>query len=234
MNFLYYNNNLKNIFFDSIRFSEYRMNKNIDLETPVKLFAYYRVSTDLQSLGSQELACRSWIESLANCEIVDEFSDYAESGANNDRKALKQMLDRLNEVDGIVVFDETRLARDFEKGMSILFQFERMKKRIYMASNHTIIDLQSDNEVLIYTIKLWASSMERKKINDRIKAGLEKARKSGKKLGRPKAKINWKYYDELYEQLNHNKSACARVMRISPQTLFRKLKERKKVEGVNR
>lgn len=208
------------------------MSKNIDLDTPKKLFAYFRVSTDLQSLGSQELACRSWIESLPACEIVEEFSDFAESGANNEREALNTMLKRLKEVDGIVVFDETRLARDFEKGMSILFQFERMQKRIYMASNHTIIDLQSDNEVLIYTIKLWASSMERKKINDRIRAGLEKAKANGVKLGRPQAKINWKKYEALYEQLG-NKSACARVMGIAPQTLFRKLKERKTLEGVN-
>jgi DNA invertase Pin-like site-specific DNA recombinase len=202
---------------------------NIDLE-PKKLFAYYRVSTDDQNLGSQEHACRNWIESLPDCEIVEEFSDFAESGANNEREALKHMLNRLNEVDGIVVFDETRLARDFEKGMMILFQFERMQKRIYIASNHEILNSLSDSEVLVYTIKQWASAMERKKINERIRAGLAKARANGVKLGRPRAKINWKYYDELLLQLKNNKSACARVMKIAPQTLFRKLKERKEKE----
>ena len=42
------------------------------------------------------------------------------------------MLVRLKKVGGIVDFDETRLTRDFEKGMSILFQFEKLKTRIVM------------------------------------------------------------------------------------------------------
>ncbi|XEO75486.1 hypothetical protein WKT22_00504 [Candidatus Lokiarchaeum ossiferum] len=46
------------------------MNKNINFDKFNYIFAYYRVSTDLQTLGSQELTYRNWIKSIPNIKIV--------------------------------------------------------------------------------------------------------------------------------------------------------------------
>ena len=77
------------------------------------------------------------------------------------------------------------------------------------------------------------AELERKQTVQRVKEGLEVARKKGKELGRPKAnqtKVN--YALELYDEGKHTVKEIAEITDLSRKTIYNYLNKRKE-ETVN-
>lgn len=196
--------------------------------TEIKVFAYYRVSTDKQKKKltekTQKFVCENWMKEL-NIKIHEEFIE-AESGGNDDRPKFNSILNRIEEVDGIVVYDNDRLVRSFEMGMRMMFLLRDKKKNIYIASRKEVKDFQLDTDQLIAMIGYWADERERKKIVERLKSSIQRRISEGKGWGRKRIDINWDDYMKLLSVLN-NKSAIARAFNISHITLYRRIIEHK-------
>lgn len=195
----------------------------------VKLFAYYRVSTDKQKMGSQKMAVREWIKTLDDTEIVEEFQDDHISGSIRERKGLNELLSRLKECDGVVVFDETRLTRDFEYGIQLMFLFEREKKKYYIASKKEIKEFSELNNQLIHAIQTYVAAEEKNKFVTRIKAGIRRRQSQGLHFGRPWNKIKWNKFHTLRQLMSNNnrlnKSSCIRILQIGHSTFYTKYRE---------
>lgn len=88
-------------------------------KVPVKVYGYKRVSTEEQvdgmSLQNQELAIKHYAEKN-NFELVGMFCDEGYSAKTAKRPELQKMLDALskkdNEVQGVVVYNLSRISRD--------------------------------------------------------------------------------------------------------------------------
>ncbi|UYP46396.1 hypothetical protein NEF87_002681 [Candidatus Lokiarchaeum ossiferum] len=200
-----------------------------------KIFAYYRISTEKQkkknTQENQKIAIYNFVEGL-DVEIVNEFEDLGISGADNDRPQFNLMLSKLNEVEGLVIYDLDRLTRDFEMGVNLMFMLKNSKKSLYIARTKDIKDFSDDSEQLMTIIKSWVSALERKKIKERQKIGIQRYKETKGRWGRKKSfgkyknpEQFWKNYD-IYRDLGISKTSCAKLLGVSRSTMNRRIEER--------
>ena len=139
---------------------------------------YARVSTEGQTLAPQ-------IDQLeaAGCSHI--YSDHGASGAKADRVGLNEALDALKPGDVLVVTKLDRLGR------SLHFLIETMQalaeRGVGFQSLSDGIDTTTSGGRLVFHIFGAIAEFERDLIQERTIAGLQAARRRGKKLGRPRA-----------------------------------------------
>jgi len=119
-------------------------------------------------------------------EIVAEYIDLA-SGSNGDRQNFLQMLEDADKrrFDLLLIWSLDRLSRE---GISnTLGYFERLKRGgvALKSLQESWLDTRDEGlGQLLVAIFSWVAQQERKRIVERTMAGLERAKKEGKKLGR--------------------------------------------------
>jgi len=124
------------------------------------------------------------------------YEDQAKSGASTDRPAFQKMLTELDGANIIVVTKIDRMARSLIDLLSTIQLLE--KKGIgFISIQDPGIDTTSPNGKLLLQILGAFAEFERNLINQRTKAGKEKAKQRGVKFGRPRGKLkNGKFIDE--------------------------------------
>lgn len=144
-------------------------------------FAYGRVSTESQNLDIQ-------VDRFKLLGIKEEniFVD-KDSGKNDDRKELQKLLSKLRKGDKVVFYDLTRLGRNLRYLLTLVDTFYEIGVDFQDLSNpfiNTESTRTSEGE-LIFLIFGALGQYFRKSSNEKVKAGLEAARRRGKKGGRP-------------------------------------------------
>lgn len=209
-------------------------------EIKKKLFAYYRVSTDSQKIDMQQDSIKDFIKKNKNMVIVQEFIDKAFSGALGwERPAFKEMVDRLDEVDGIVVYDWDRISREEEFAVSFIYSLKGKNKFVYESNKGNKMDFsQLQSRVQAFFKSIWASE-DRLKIKQRQKDGIASFKKKhgywGRRVYYGKSRNSERLYTKimfwrLYEQYRLalvSKSAIARLLQMSNNNLYKKLYEDK-------
>ena len=151
---------------------------------------YARVSTDNkgQDPENQLRQLRSWCERMGH-EIAGEYVEH-ESGAKGveQRKEYARLFADAarREIDMVLVWALDRFSRN---GMAAtVVDLQRLASYGVSFHSYTEEHLSTDNElvrnILLATLASLAK-LEREKISQRTKAGLERARAMGKRLGRP-------------------------------------------------
>lgn len=154
-----------------------------------KVALYVRVSKNDESQDPQNQLnpLRDYAKALGG-EIVAEYTDLA-SGGNGDRQNFIQMLEDADKrkFDLVLVWALDRLSRE---GISnTLGYLERLKRSgIALKSlQESWLDTRDEGlGQLLLAIFSWVAQQERKRIVERTHAGLDRARRQGKTLGRPK------------------------------------------------
>jgi len=159
------------------------------------------------------------------------YEDQAKSGASTDRPAFQKMLTELDGANIIVVTKIDRMARSLIDLLSTIQLLE--KKGIgFISIQDPGIDTTSPNGKLLLQILGAFAEFERNLINQRTKAGKEKAKQRGVKFGRPRGKLkNGKFIDEKMvlelKQKGLSARAISKVMGCSITPVLRILKEKK-------
>jgi DNA invertase Pin-like site-specific DNA recombinase len=117
-----------------------------------------------------------------NYEIFQEFA----SGAKESRPELDKMLQRTRsgEFKRVLVWKLDRLGRSLQHLLLLMQEFK--KRKIEFVSMTEGFDTSTAQGQLFFSIVGAFAQFERSLIQERINAGLNRARKEGKKLGRPK------------------------------------------------
>ncbi len=147
-----------------------------------EVFAYGRVSTDTQNLDMQ-------IDKFKLLGIKEEniFLD-EDSGKKDDRKQLQNLLGKLRKGDQVVFYDLTRLGRNLKYLITLIEHFYSIGVDFKDLTN-PFINTQSTRTAegeLVFLLFGALGQYFRKSSNEKVKAGLEAARKRGKVGGRPK------------------------------------------------
>jgi DNA invertase Pin-like site-specific DNA recombinase len=153
-----------------------------------KIALYVRVSKNDESQDptNQCIPLRDFAKALGG-EIVAEYMDYA-GGGNSDRVQFKQMLRdaEKHKFSLLLIWSLDRLSRE---GISnTLGYLERLRRNGVGIKSLQESWLDTRDEgigQLLIAIFSWVARQERIRIVERTKAGLERARRSGKRLGRP-------------------------------------------------
>ena len=152
----------------------------------MKVVTYSRVSTNKREqkpeVQIQELRryCKA-----RGFRILHEISDRA-TGGSNDRPGLKQLLQlvRAREVDAVVVVKLDRLFRSLKHLLTTLDEFEALGVKFVATRDQ--VDLTTPAGRLFVQVLGSLGEFERGLIRERIMLGLDHARASGKRLGRPR------------------------------------------------
>ena len=138
------------------------------------LIGYARVSTQDQNLELQREALTK-----AGCERI--FEDRA-SGSHTDREGLARAMDMLRSGDTLVVWKLDRLGRSVKQLVDLVGELQQ--RGVQFKSLTDAIDTSTPSGRFFFHVMASLAEMERELIVERTRAGLEAARKLGRKGGR--------------------------------------------------
>jgi len=166
--------------------------------------AYLRVSTEKQEVEAQRRAIEEFAKQHGFEVLWFEEPEGTSGGIPAlERPVFRQMwqfLESNPHVRDLIVFELTRLGRDYDDLKSLLTKLRDKKIRLWVVTLPTWNELmelagKSDNPLLQLLYKLigdiisdvmaFAAAQERIMTSLRTKAGLAKARAQGKRIGRP-------------------------------------------------
>jgi DNA invertase Pin-like site-specific DNA recombinase len=154
----------------------------------MKVYAYYRVSTDMQidsgaGLASQQDICNAWCL-RNNTHITDSFIEKAMSGAAplDKRPALFKAISSLGKGDVLLVARLDRLSRDIYGGIMIDEAVAHQKGRVISAAGEGT-DSDDPASKMIRDIIRVVAGFERSITQFRIKAALAAKKARGERVG---------------------------------------------------
>ena len=177
---------------------------------------YVRVSTTDQTLENQLPELRRYAE--ARGWSVREYADEGVSGTAQRRPALDQLVTdaRRRRLDVLVCWRLDRLGRSLKHLVTLLDDLAVLG--VAFVSLHEGIDATTPAGKLQMHILAAIAEFERARIAERVVAGLERARRQGKQLGRPVSPVP---VDQLETVRGLSLSDGARQLGVSRSTIKR-------------
>ena len=122
-------------------------------------------------------------------QLTDVYTDEL-SGAKESRPALNRLMKDATKrkFDVVLVFRFDRFARSTKHLITALETFSSLG--VDFISYQEAVDTTTPAGKMLFTMISAFAEFERAIISERVKAGLEKAKAKGKKLGRPKVEVD--------------------------------------------
>ena len=173
-----------------------------------KVGIYTRVSTLDQTIDNQLIELRDHCSRMG-WEIVKEYADEGLSGtlSRDKRPALNSLIKDAyrKRFDLVVCWDISRIGRSMKE--LILFLSDMKDRGIGICSVRQGFDTSTSMGEIMFQFVGILSSWEREMIRERTLAGLERAKREGKTLGRRKV-TNDTITAKILELRNDKKSIC--------------------------
>jgi putative DNA-invertase from lambdoid prophage Rac len=149
-----------------------------------------RVSRGEQSPENQ----RADVERIARArglELVGEYIETASGGGNTPRpKFAEMMIDaRRGAFDVLLVWALDRFGRSMVKNVNAVVELDRVGVQV-VSVREPWLDTGGPVRDLLLAIFSWVAEQERTRLGERTRAGLDRARAQGKRLGRPRRHIS--------------------------------------------
>jgi DNA invertase Pin-like site-specific DNA recombinase len=177
---------------------------------------YARVSTQDQTLALQRDALKA-----AGCQKI--FADPGVSGTTTSRPGLDRALKALKPGDTLIVWKLDRLGRSLRHLVQVVAELG--DRGINFRSLSDPIDTESAGGRLVLHMMGALAEFERSLIVERTRAGLEAAKRRGRKLGR-KPTLTSAQIQQARSRIESGESphAVAITFRVGRTTLWRALK----------
>jgi len=186
----------------------------------MKIAVYGRVSTNKQECETQLRDLREYA-AQRGFEVIEEYVDRL-TGMKDSRPALNRlMLDaKQRKFDAVLVWKLDRWGRSLQHLVNSLAELQALG--VQFISFRDGLDLTTPaGRLQFHTIAAMAE-FERSLIVERIKAGLRRARREGKQLGRPVANVDMSKVRKL-QASGMSLRAIAATVGWSPSLLCKKL-----------
>lgn len=162
------------------------------METRLKRVALYaRVSTKQhgQDPETQLMPLRELVRSRG-FELHAEYCDLGWSGSKERRPQLDRLMAdaRAKKFHAVMVARFDRFARSTKHLLTALAEFDELGIDFISLNEH--VDTSSAMGRMVFTVLAAVAELERALIRERVQAGVDRAKKQGKKLGRPRAIVD--------------------------------------------
>lgn len=149
---------------------------------PMNVGVYARVSTAEQTAENQLLELRRYVEARGWTAV--EYVDHGVSGAKDRRPALDQLTAdvRRHKIQAVVCWRLDRLGRNLRHLVLLLDEWQ--SRNVAFVTLGEGIDTSTPAGRLVAGVLGSIAEFERARIQERIIAGLARARAQGKRLGR--------------------------------------------------
>jgi len=196
-----------------------------------QVFAYLRVSTDAQDVANQRHGVMRYCADKQLLAPV--FVEDTASGRTDWRaRPLGQLVERSAPGDVIVVSEVSRLARSTLQVLEIGKECITRGIHLHVAKNGIVFDDTLQSKIMATVLGLVAE-IERDFISSRTKEALAKRKADGVQLGRPHGPARKLRLDEHAAKIDDylkkgiDKRAIAKVLGVSPNTVYAWLKARR-------
>ncbi|MEO9517479.1 MAG: recombinase family protein [Paracoccaceae bacterium] len=179
----------------------------------MKMIGYARVSTSGQTLDAQ-------VEQLAET-CCDNIFQETVSGARSNRPELKNALAALSEGDVLIVTRLDRLARSTRDLLDIVHAIENQGAKLKALADPWV-DTTTPTGKLILTVLGGLAEFERSLIAERTAEGRARAKRDGKRLGRPpKLSMHQRKVVIRMRKKGQDNAEIARTLGVSRSTISR-------------
>jgi DNA invertase Pin-like site-specific DNA recombinase len=148
---------------------------------------YLRVSTIEQTTANQERELRE-IATRMGCEIVKVYKDHGISGAKGrDKRPAFDALCRdaaQRKFDVVMAWSVDRLGRSLQDLVAFLSELHALRIDLFLHQQG--LDTTTPAGKAMFQMMGVFAEFERSMIQERVRAGLARARSEGKRLGRPR------------------------------------------------
>lgn len=161
----------------------------------MKAACYLRVSTRQQDVSNQLPAIKAWCESRGY-ELAEVYQENESAWRNGHQHELSRLLSDIRggkrRYDVLIVWALDRLSRQgIGPVLQLVSSFETYGCHVISIQESWTQDTGPMRELFI-AMAAWAGKFESDRRSERTKAGLDRARANGKKLGRPVGKRDGK------------------------------------------
>ena len=164
---------------------------------------YARVSTknNGQNPETQLVALREYVQHRG-WELTAEYVDHGISGSKDSRPQLDRLMrdSRARKLDVVIVARFDRFARSTRHLILALEEFQSLG--VDFISLNESIDTSTAMGKMVFTVLGAVAELERNIIRERVTAGLRRARKEGKTLGRPRVIVDRDRVRQLHGEGN--------------------------------
>lgn len=192
------------------------------MNQPTKRCAVYlRVSTDRQTTANQGDDVRRLAEARGFEPVV-----YEECGsAMKVRPVFNRLMAdaRAGRISAVAVWSLDRLARGFAC-FDAYRELTRLGVRV-LSVREPWTDVEGPARELLVAVMSWVSGFERQRLVERVHAGLERARKQGKTLGRPRTSLVLLRAARELVEAGTSVAEAAKAKGVSRASLYRFLSE---------
>ena len=162
---------------------------------------YARVSTKHhgQDPETQLMPLREYARNRG-IEVYAEYVDVGISGSKDRRPGLDGLMKeaRGRKFDAIIVARFDRFARSTRHLITALEEFQAL--RVHFISLNESIDTSTPMGKMVFTVLSAVAELEKNIIRERVIAGLDRARKQKKQLGRPRRVFDRQKAIELHRE----------------------------------
>jgi len=198
---------------------------------PSRVALYARVSTlngqdpEMQLAELREYAVRRGLE------IAEEYVDHGISGAKESRPALNRLMADAHRrrFDAVLVWKIDRFGRSLKHLVNALAELDG--RGVAFISLRDNLDLSTPSGRLMFQIIGAMAEFERSLIQERVRAGIRRARCRGVRLGRPGADVDRNRVIELRSQ-GASLRTIARKLGVGLGTVSRALPARSSIAPV--
>ena len=193
---------------------------------PKRVALYVRVSSKQhQTVENQLLELREFCGN-AGWDIVKEYAD-AGSGASSDRKGFNEMLSDAHrrKFDVLLFWSLDRFSREGVQKTTQYLQLLESNGIAFKSYTEQYIDSTGIFKDVIISLLATLAKQERIRLSERVRAGLDRAKKEGRTGGRPK--IDKRTIKKIRELKSRNLSdrAIGNQLGISPRTVAKYFKK---------
>ena len=148
------------------------------------IYGYIRVSTSSQTTENQKIQIKNYCREK-RLRKVQWIAETISGTKEPSKRKLGDLLTQVKEGDIIVCTEISRLGRSMIMIMNVLEECIQKKAKVIAIKENFQLDNSIACKALMFAFGLSAE-IERTLISERTKAGLERARKNGKRIGRQK------------------------------------------------
>ena len=156
----------------------------------MKVAIYARVSTEEQTTENQLTVLKEWAWQR-EYDVVEIYQEQSSAWRNGHQKELARLFEdaRKGEFELVMVWALDRLTREGVAGLILLMQrFNKYGVRV-ISRQESWTEYPNEFTPLFMAMMGFMAEFESHRRSERTKAGLERTRAKGTKLGRPRKKL---------------------------------------------
>ena len=167
-----------------------------------RVVIYARVSTNEQNCDRQVAELEQVVKNN-NWELVDTYIDKGYSRTTTTRPELDRMMKDsfVRKFEMVITLELSRLGSSLKHMIEIVDKFKEKKIQLFIVNQQ--IDTSTPTGYMFFSIMTSISNYERELISERVKSGLENAKRKGIKLGR-KTNLDFNIKEKIIQMKSDN------------------------------